>query len=53
MRAALSAVPYFIRQENWLAAAGLLEVAFTREPSRANAAAMLPTIQLIARHDSY
>jgi tetratricopeptide (TPR) repeat protein len=47
-RAGFAAVPYLIRQEQWESAAATLEFAFNRDPSRANAAAMLPFVQKIA-----
>jgi hypothetical protein len=50
VRAGLAAVPYYLRQRDWDRAALLLEDAFLRDPSRANAAAVLPAIQLINRH---
>ena len=51
VRAGLAAVPYLIRQQQWTVAAALLERAFLRDPSRANAAAMLPAIRQATRHD--
>jgi tetratricopeptide (TPR) repeat protein len=48
VRAGFAAVPYLIRQEQWEQAATTLEFAFNRDPSRANAAAMLPLVQKIA-----
>jgi hypothetical protein len=51
VRAGLAAVPYLLRQEQWTSAAYLLEGAFVRDPSRANAAAVLPAIQEIAARD--
>jgi hypothetical protein len=51
VRAGLAAVPYLIRQKQWTQAGSLLEWAFTRDPSRSNAAAVLPAIQQIAAHD--
>jgi tetratricopeptide (TPR) repeat protein len=51
VRAGLAAVPYLIRQEQWADAAAVLEQAFVRDPSRANAAAVLPAIQEIAARD--
>jgi hypothetical protein len=51
VRAGLAAVPYLTRQEQWTSAAYLLERAFVRDPSRANAAAVLPAIQEIAARD--
>jgi tetratricopeptide (TPR) repeat protein len=50
VRAGFGAVPYLIRQEQWEPAAATLEFAFNRDPSRANAAAMLPLVQKIADH---
>ena len=44
VRAGLAAVPYLIRQEEWADAADMMEHAFNRDPSRANAAAVLPAI---------
>jgi tetratricopeptide (TPR) repeat protein len=52
VRAGLAAVPYLMRRQQWTAAAGMLERAFVRDPSRANAAAVLPAIQEIAGHDA-
>jgi tetratricopeptide (TPR) repeat protein len=52
VRAGLAAVPYLLRRERWAAAAAMLERALSREPSRANAAAVLPAIQEIASHDA-
>ena len=51
VRAGLAAIPYFLRLEQWDTAAHLLERAFVRDPSRANAAALLPAIQRLAGHD--
>jgi hypothetical protein len=51
VHAGLAAVPYLLRQEQWAQAAQLLERAFIADPSRANAAAMLPAIQEIAARD--
>ena len=51
VRAGMAAVPYLIRQQEWAPAAALIEGAFNRDPSRANAAAMLPAIRRIVRHD--
>jgi len=51
VRAGLAAVPYLIRRQRWAAAATMLEGAFLRDPSRANAAAVLPTIQEITDRD--
>ena len=50
VRAALAAVPYLIRLEEWDEAAFLLERAFDRGPSRTNAAAALPAIRQITLH---
>jgi len=52
VRAGLAAVPYLIRRQQWAAAAYLLERGFNRDPSRANAAAVLPAIQEITARDS-
>jgi hypothetical protein len=52
VRAGLAAVPYLLRREQWAAAAIVLEHAFIRAPSRANAAAVLPAIEEIAAHDT-
>jgi hypothetical protein len=51
VRAGLAAVPYLIRQRRWSDAGYLLERAFNAEPSRANAAAVLPAVEEIAAHD--
>ena len=51
VRAGLAAVPYLIRQQRWRDAANMLERALSTEPSRQNAAALLPAIQQIASHD--
>jgi hypothetical protein len=51
VRAGLAAVPYLVRQRHWQHAAALLERAFVRDPSRANAAAVLPAITQVTRHD--
>jgi hypothetical protein len=51
VRAGLAAVPYYLRHQDWKSAGFLLESAFVRDPSRANAAAVLPAIQQITRHD--
>jgi hypothetical protein len=51
VRAGLAAVPYLIRRRHWTAAATMLEGAFNRDPSRANAAAVLPAIEEIAGSD--
>jgi len=51
VRAGLAAIPYLVRQQQWQAAAALLEGAFNRDRSRATAAAMLPAITQITRHD--
>ena len=40
-----------MRQEQWTQAAAMLERAFNRDPSRANAAVALPAIEQITRHD--
>jgi tetratricopeptide (TPR) repeat protein len=51
VRAGLAGVPYLIRQRRWAAAALLLESALLRNPSRSNAAAMMPAIKQITDHD--
>jgi tetratricopeptide (TPR) repeat protein len=51
VRAGLAAAPYYLRQRDWDEAAFMLESAFIRDPSRANAAAALPALQQIARHE--
>jgi hypothetical protein len=51
VRAGLAAVPYLIRREQWTPAGSMLERAFNRDPSRENAAAVLPAIQQIADHE--
>jgi CHAT domain len=51
VRAGMAAVPYLVRQERWTVAAGMLERAFNEDPSRLNAAAMLPAVQQMAKHD--
>jgi tetratricopeptide (TPR) repeat protein len=51
VRAGLAGVPYLIRQQRWGAAALMLESAFLRNPSRSNAAAMMPAIKQITDHD--
>jgi hypothetical protein len=50
VRAGFAAVPYLVRQGDWETAAAVLEFAFNRDPSQANAAAVLPLAQAIARH---
>ena len=50
VRAGLGAVPYLVRLQRWDHAAMLLEGAFNQDPSRANAVAVLPAIEQIARH---
>jgi hypothetical protein len=52
VRAGLAAVPYLLRRQQWAVAGAMLEGAFIRDQSRANAAAMLPAIQEIADHDT-
>jgi tetratricopeptide (TPR) repeat protein len=52
VRAGLAAVPYLMRRQQWTAAGTMLESAFHRDPSRANAAAVLPAIREIADHDA-
>ncbi|HXR27368.1 MAG TPA: hypothetical protein VN771_05855, partial [Candidatus Baltobacteraceae bacterium] len=51
VRAGLAAVPYLTRRQQWTLAGYLLQHAFNAEPSRANAAAVLPAILEIAAHD--
>ena len=51
VRAGMAAVPYLMRQEQWTVSAGMLERAFNEDPSRSNAAAMLPAVQQMASHD--
>jgi hypothetical protein len=51
VRAGLAAVPYLLRRQQWGRAGHLLESAFIRDSSRANAAALLPAIEEITRHD--
>jgi hypothetical protein len=51
VRAGLAAIPYYLRHQQWDAAVFLLESAFVRDPSRASAAAVLPAIRQITRHD--
>ena len=51
MRAGLAAVPYLMRGEKWMEAAVSLGCAFSADPSRSNAATMLPIIQEIVAHD--
>ena len=51
VRAGLAAVPYLLRQHQWDHATALLERGFLRDPSRANAAAILPAIEQITRHE--
>ena len=52
VRAGLAAVPYLIRLQQWSAAGTMLEGAFSLDPSRANAAAVLPAIREITDHDA-
>jgi tetratricopeptide (TPR) repeat protein len=51
VRAGLAAVPYLTRLQLWDIAALRLHNAFVYDPTRANAATMLPAIQHITRHD--
>ena len=51
VRAGLAAVPYLIRRQQWTMAAFMLQQAFNRDPSRANATAVLPAIQEITDRD--
>lgn len=48
VRAGFAAAPYLIRQKQWEQAAATLELAFNRDPSRANASAVRPLAQKIA-----
>jgi tetratricopeptide (TPR) repeat protein len=47
VRAGIGAIPYLMRLEQWTQAAAMLERAFNRDPSRANAAVLLPAIRQI------
>lgn len=47
MRSSLATIPYEMRQDDWNGAATMLEYAFLRDPSRTNAAKVLPLIQRI------
>ena len=51
VRAGLGGVPYLMRQEQWMAAAAMLERAFNRDPSRSNASAMRPSAEQIAARE--
>jgi tetratricopeptide (TPR) repeat protein len=51
VRAGMAAVPYLVRQGRWTVAAGMLERAFNEDPSRLNAAAMLPAVRQMTEHD--
>jgi tetratricopeptide (TPR) repeat protein len=51
VRAGLAAIPYLLRQEQWTEAAALIERAFSQNPSRTNATAVLPALQQIIQHD--
>jgi tetratricopeptide (TPR) repeat protein len=51
VRAGLAGASYLLRQQQWQHAAALLERAFQLDPSRANAAAVLPAITQVTRHD--
>jgi hypothetical protein len=51
VRAGLAGVPYLVRRQRWAAAALLVETALLRNPSRSNAAAMMPAITQITGHD--
>ena len=48
IHAGLAAAPYFLRQEEWNAAASLLQAAFNRSYAQATAAAVLPALRAIA-----
>jgi hypothetical protein len=49
VRAGMAAVPYLLRRKQWDIAARVLERAFNRDPSHANAMTVLPTVKLINR----
>jgi tetratricopeptide (TPR) repeat protein len=51
VRAGLAAAPYLIRRQEWAGAMTLLELAFSGYPSRQCAAAVLPAIEQIVRHE--
>jgi hypothetical protein len=51
VRAGLAAIPYLLRRQQWTYAARLLNNAFVLDPSRANAAALLPAIEQSTRHN--
>ena len=51
VHAGLAAVPYLLRLKKWTTAGTMLEHAFNRDRTRANAAAVLSAIQEIADHD--
>jgi tetratricopeptide (TPR) repeat protein len=51
VRAGLAAVPYLVRQEQWMAAAAMLERAFNRDPSKSNASAVRPAAEQIAARE--
>jgi tetratricopeptide (TPR) repeat protein len=51
VRAGLAAIPYLMRRGQWTHAGLMLDRAFAYDPSRANAAAALPAIEEIVRHD--
>jgi tetratricopeptide (TPR) repeat protein len=51
VRAGLAAAPYYLRQRDWERTAFMLESAFLRDPSRANAAAVLPALQQVTEHE--
>jgi hypothetical protein len=50
IRAGLSAAPYLMRLEEWLAAASMLETAFIAEPSKSTATVILPAIRKLTEH---
>ena len=51
VRGGLAAAPYLVRQHEWEIAGAMLDSAFNRNRSRANAIALLPLIQKIASHE--
>jgi Tfp pilus assembly protein PilF len=51
VRAGLSAVPYLMRQQQWLKAGVMLDNAFREDPSRGNAAALLSAIEQITSRE--
>ena len=53
VRAGLGAAPYLLRLEQWHRAGFLLDKAFSAEPTRSNAATVLPVIEQIAAREPY